>query len=97
MTVITRGHALLALDQQQLAVHLEAGYAKNYVDAVIRETLRPADIGSLVKAGRQFHHCGHPLAVVHRVYQGIDDPGIPGHPIQADLDLRHLRVQRCRL
>ena len=94
VAVIATADTLLALDQQQLAVYLKALDAEYHIDAAVRQALGPADIGGLVEARGQLHHRQHPLAVVHGIHQCVDDARIPRNPVQADLYIGHLRVQR---
>ena len=97
MAVIALLPVLTALDEQQLAVHLEPGDAELHLDAALGQPMRPGDVGLFIEARGQFHHRQHALAVVHRIEQSIDHPRVRRDAVQANLDALYLRVHGRRL
>ena len=88
---------LLPLDQDQLAVHLQARDTKHHLNAEVRQTLGPVDVGLFIKACLQLDHRQNPLSIVDCINESITDAGVASHPIQANPDAFYLGVQGRRL
>ena len=83
---------VLSHHQDHLAVGLQAHNAVGYMDAVLLQPARPADIGGLVETRLEFDHHGDLLAVARRVDQIVYDPGPGRGAVQGHLDCQNLGI-----
>ncbi len=75
--------ALLADDQRNLGVHLQANQSVDHVHALAFQRSRPLDVAFLVEARLQFHHAGDLLVPFHRLQQRVNHRRIAAHAVQA--------------
>ena len=83
---------VLAHNQDDLAVGLEAHDSVGHVNARFFHTVRPAHIGGFVEARLELHHHRYLLAVLRRIDEVVDHLGIAGGPVKCYLDGAYLRV-----
>ena len=96
MHVAAQLRALLAADQDQLGVHLQARYPEDHVHAGLGEALGPVDVGGLVEARAQLDDREHLLAVERRADQRIADMRVARHAVERDLDRAYRGIYRRR-
>ncbi len=84
--VITPDH------QNNLAVGFQADDPVGHVNTGLFHRFRPFDIGRFVEAGHQLDDHRHLFAVLGRIDQIADDPGVGIGPIQGHLDDEDLRI-----
>ncbi|MDQ0775695.1 hypothetical protein QF026_004161 [Streptomyces aurantiacus] len=92
VAVAAEGLALLAYDEGQLAVGLEADEAVDDVAARLLQLLGPLDVGLFVEAGLDLDQDQYLLAGFGGLDERVDDRGVAGGPVQGLLDGEDVRV-----
>ena len=83
---------VFAGDQGELGVDFVVLKTVNHRTARGFQLLGPVDVVLFVEPGPQLHQGHDLLAVFGGVHQGLDDLGLPGHPVEGHLDGNNLRV-----
>ena len=92
VAVAAQAVGLLAHDEQQLAVRLEADHSVDDVDAGALELAGPGDVGLLVEAGLDLHDGDDLLAGLGGLDEGVHDRGVAGGAVEGLLDGQDLGV-----
>ena len=92
VAVAAQAVGLLAHDEQQLAVRLEADHAVDDVDAGALKLAGPGDIGLLIEAGLDLHDGDDLLAGLGGLDEGVHDRGVAGGAVEGLLDGQDLGV-----
>ena len=87
---------VVADEQGELAVGLEAEDAVEDLDAGVFEVARPADVGGFVEAGHEFNDDSHVL-VLRGIDERLEDGRVVAGAIQSLLDGEDARIGGARL
>ena len=86
------GRTLAAHHQAGLAVRLESDVSVDHVHARLLKGSRPADVGLLVEARLDLHHCDYLFAGLGGGDEGPNDRRVTGCAVQRLLDRQHVGV-----
>ena len=84
--------ALVADDERNLGVGLEAGHSVDDMHTGVFQPLRPFDVAFLVEASLQLDKCHHLFALVGGVDQSAHNRAVSAGPVQRLFDGQDLRV-----
>ncbi len=94
VAVVTQHAVLLADDERELAVRLEADEAVDDVHAGLLELARPHDVRRFVESRLDLDEGQHLLAGLRRVDQRLHDRAVARRAVQRLLDGEHVRIAR---